>query len=365
MQTNSQSPFFIRAAYIFICLFSFVFLLWVGESVIAPLVYATILAILLNPIVNFMLNRGMNKILAIAITMIATMAICGAFMVFISSQFAVLAETYPKLVQKFDVTTKQLIDWGSRHFNIQPTRINAWIKSGQEEVTANIGSAIGQTLLTIKNMLIVMVIIPVYTFMILFYKPLLLEFIRKVFHTTYHETVVEVLARTKTIIQSYLVGLLIEAVVVATLNSIGLLLLGVEYAIILGITGALLNVIPLVGGVIGTLLPMVIAYVTNDSALSPVFVMLVFMLIQFIDNHYIIPSVVASKVELNALISIIVVIVGGELWGIPGMFLSIPVTAILKVILDHIEGLKPWGFLLGNIVPTKSRFSFNIKKTQS
>jgi predicted PurR-regulated permease PerM len=66
-------------------------------------------------------------------------------------------------------------------------------------------------------------------------------------------------------------------------------------------------------------------------------------------------------VQLNALISVIAVLIGGAFWGIPGMFLSIPLTAIMKVIFDHIEPLKPWGFLLGNIVPTTSKFSF-IKK---
>jgi len=80
-------------------------------------------------------------------------------------------------------------------------------------------------------------------------------------------------------------------------------------------------------------------------------VMATYVLIQFIDNHYLIPQIVASKVKINALVSVIVVLLGGALWGVPGMFLSIPITAIIKVIFDHIEPLKPWGFLLGNNVP--------------
>jgi predicted PurR-regulated permease PerM len=141
-------------------------------------------------------------------------------------------------------------------------------------------------------------------------------------------------------------------------------LLGIDYAIILGITGAILNIIPYVGGVIAIALPMIIAFVTKDSISYPILVFFVYIFIQFIDNHFIIPKIVASRVQINALISVIVVLIGSALWGIPGMFLSIPLTAIIKVIFDHIEPLKPWGYLLGNVVPTASKFSFNKQKNK-
>jgi predicted PurR-regulated permease PerM len=83
-------------------------------------------------------------------------------------------------------------------------------------------------------------------------------------------------------------------------------------------------------------------------------VLLLYLFIQFIDNNYIVPAVVASRVKINALVSVIVVLIGGALWGVSGMFLSIPLTAILKVVFDHIESLKPWGFLLGNMTPASS-----------
>jgi predicted PurR-regulated permease PerM len=201
-------------------------------------------------------------------------------------------------------------------------------------------------------------LLPVYVFMILYYKPLFLEFIRKLFRLEHHAAVVEILTKSKSIIQNYLVGLFFEMLIMAVLNSAGLLILGIDYAIILGITGALLNIIPYIGGVIAIALPLTIAFVTKDSLLYPGLVLVIYIFTQFIDNHYISPRIVASRVKINALISIIAVLIGGALWGVPGMFLSIPLIAIIKVICDHIEPLKPWGFLLGNIVPTKSKFLF-------
>ena len=107
---------------------------------------------------------------------------------------------------------------------------------------------------------------------------------------------------------------------------------------------------------------MSVAFITKNSITYPILVFIVYIFIQFIDNHYIIPRIVASRVKLNALVSIIVVLIGAAIWGIPGMFLSIPLTAIVKVIFDHIENLKPWGFLLGNIVPSATKLSFIKQK---
>ena len=171
----------------------------------------------------------------------------------------------------------------------------------------------------------------------------------------------EVLFSTKNIIQRYLIALLFEAAIIAILNSAGLLILGIDYAIVLGIIGALLNVIPYIGGIIAVALPMMVAFVTKSSPTYAFLVLAFYIIIQFIDNHYIIPKIVASKVRINALISIIVVLAGGALWGIPGMFLSIPLTAILKVIFDHIDELKPWGFLLGDTMPTIALFKIKLK----
>jgi predicted PurR-regulated permease PerM len=134
------------------------------------------------------------------------------------------------------------------------------------------------------------------------------------------------------------------------------LILDIDYAILLGILGAILNVIPYLGGIIGVIIFMIIALVTK-SPVYMVYVSILYSVIQFIDNNYIVPKIVASRVQINAFVSIIVVFIGGALWGLSGMFLSIPLTAILKVIFDHIDFLKPWGFFLGNIVPTKNRLS--------
>jgi len=166
----------------------------------------------------------------------------------------------------------------------------------------------------------------------------------------------------KTVIQHYLVGLIVEALIVATLDSTALLILGIDYAILLGIIAAILNVIPYIGGIVAVALPMMVALVTKTSAWYAFYVLIFYYVIQLFDNNFIVPVIVSSKVKINALFSIIVVFAGNALWGIPGMFLSIPLLAIVKLIFDHIEPLKPWGFLLGDTLPPLLNIKPILKK---
>ncbi len=350
-------PFYARTALVFIAGYAFVYALFLGQNIIVPIVYATLIAILLNPMVNWLVRKHFPKILAISLSVLLVFVIMGVLVYFIFRQVTMFTDTYPQLKVKFAATSEQAIHWVSVNFNIHIRKINAWILETENSAYTDSGLVLGRTLLGLGSTFVILLLLPVYLFMILFYKSLLLEFVNRLFRTEFHNTVAEVLQNVKKIIHSYLMGLLLEALVIAILNSLALVLLGIDYAIILGITGALLNVIPYIGGAIAIALPMLIAFVTKDSLSYPVMVLGCYLVIQFIDNHYIVPMIVASKVKINALVSVIVVLTGGAIWGIPGMFLSIPLTAILKVIFDNVDSLKPWGFLLGNTVPTNKKFS--------
>jgi len=113
--------------------------------------------------------------------------------------------------------------------------------------------------------------------------------------------------------------------------------------------------IPYIGGIIAIALPVLMATVTKDGFSTQLGILIAYAIIQFIDNNILVPRIVSSKVQINALFSILVVLLGGALWGVAGMFLSIPAVAILKIIFDRIDDMKPWGKLLGDEVPTRHR----------
>ncbi len=361
METTTKIPIYTRTASIFICVIAFVFILQVSREIMIPIVYATIIAILLNPFVTFLIRKKIRKEVAISIAVFLTISVVLAIAVMLYTRIEMFTESYPQLKEKFNATSKELIRWASRNLNVHQWQIKAWMTDSQASAINEF--AVMKSLTEVGRLFVVIMLLPVYLFMILYYKPLLLEFTYRLFRAKHHDAVVEVLTNTKQIIQSYLVGLFFEFIIMAILHTGGLLMLGIEYAIVLGVLGAVLNIIPYIGGVTATALAMVIAFVTKDSLTYPILVLILYILIQFVDNNFIIPRIVASRVHINALVSVIVVIIGGAIWGISGMFLSIPLTAIVKVICDHIEPLKPWGFLLGNVVPTASKFSFIRRRT--
>lgn len=355
-------PFYAKASIFFIGLFAFVAILYIAQGIIIPLIFALIIAIILHPVVNFFTRKKINRLAAIIITLLLTVLIIVGFGALIYSQASRLSESWPALVDKFTQMLNQSITWASGYFNINAKEIHGWIADAKEDLINNSGSRIGQTLATVSGWLIISLLVPVYIFMLLFYQPLLIEFIHKLFGTSNQAKVSEIVTQTKSVIQRYLIGLIIEAIIIATLYTIALLTLGIEYAFLLGIIGALLNVIPYVGGLVGVALPMVVALATKASPWYALYIMGIYYFIQLIDNYYIVPKIVASKVKINALFTIIAVIAGNALWGIPGMFLSIPLLAIIKLIFDNIESLNPWGFLLGDTMPPVMKISPSLKK---
>ncbi len=344
-------PVYAKAAVFFIGLSAFFSMLYIAQGIIMPLVFAIIIAIVLQPVVAFFTRLKVNRVFAIIFTLLLTLVVIAGFCLLLFSQVSRFSESWPILVEKFTGILNNSITWASGYFDINPQKIHAWVLKTKNELINTSGAAIGQTLVSVGGVVMILLLVPVYTFIILYYQPLLLDFIRKIFGKSNQGQVGEIVTQTKSVIQHYLIGLVIEGVIVAVLNSTGLLILGIDYAILLGIIGALLNVIPYIGGIVAVALPMMIAIATKDSVWPALYVLAVYYFIQLIDNNFIVPKIVSSKVKINALFSIIVVIAGNALWGIPGMFLSIPILAIVKLIFDHIESLKPWGMLLGDTMP--------------
>jgi predicted PurR-regulated permease PerM len=344
-------PIYVKVTILLIGLFAFFTLLYIAKSIIIPIVFATIIAMVLHPLVNFFVRIKLNRVWAITITLLLTFLVMLAFGTLVISQASRFSESWPILVEKFTGLLNQNISDAADYFNKDPQKIHDWITKTQNQLMNSSTAAIGQTLVIVGNGLVILFLLPVYIFLILFYQPLLLEFIHRLFGIDNKSRVSEIVVKIKSVIQQYLVGLFIEAVLVAILDAAALFILGIEYALILGILGALLNMIPYLGGLVAVAMPMMVALVTKTSPMYAVYVLVAYYIIQLIDNNYFVPYIVASKVKINALFSIIVVLVGNALWGIPGMFLSIPILAIIKLICDHIEPLKPWGFLLGDTMP--------------
>jgi predicted PurR-regulated permease PerM len=347
---RKDQPFYLKTTIVLFGLVLFVYIITGLRDILIPMAFAGVVGILLNPLVNSLQARKVPKLASILLGMLIGLLVIAGILYFLSSQIIRFGETLPVLQAKFTELLQDLQAWVTQVFGITLTRqveiLNNALSSGQAMLGRTVGSVVGTIGLIF--------LIPVYVFMMLFYKPLFVNFFYEVFED-YYQQVGQVLGETKTAIQSYMVGLLIEACIVASLQAIALTILGVDYAILFGVIGGILNLLPYVGNIIATILPLLMATVTKEGYSTHLGILAAYAFIQFLDNNILVPRIVSSKVKINAFVSIVAVLLGGAAWGIPGLFLSIPFVAILKIIFDRVENLKPWGRLLGDDVPGEQK----------
>jgi predicted PurR-regulated permease PerM len=364
LATEQEFPFYIKAPMVLIGLYLFFYFLHLLQDIIVPFAFAGLISILLNPIYNRFQKWNFNKILAIALSILLAVLVVAAIVFFLSSQIVQFGEMLPQLKTKTVSLVHELQSWLSAKFNMSSEKQTSMVNDALNEAMNSGKTYVGKTLNTVFGIVSFFILIPLYVFLLLFYKPLILNFIFEVFDEHNSERVAEILQETKGAVQSYIVGLMIETTIIAVLNSTALLILGVKYAVLLGVIGAILNLIPYIGGLIAIILPVLISFITKDGYTTPLLIIGAYTLIQFADNNIIVPRIVSSKVSVNALISILIVLLGGTLWGVSGMFLSIPFAAVLKIIFDRIDELKPWGKLLGDKMPEHApRMIVNPKET--
>lgn len=319
------------------------------RDILVPLAFALVLAILLNPLVVFLERIHIPRVFAIAVSIIVTMIFITGLTYFLVIQIKEIAGNWPQFKEKFELLFVKFQRFARTDFGINTRKQNEYINNAGTNLQPVIASAMG----SVFGGMAMAFLLPVYTFLFLYYKKLILNFLFEIFSEAEEKEVRVVLTQTKGAIQNYMFGILLEALIVAGLNTTALLILGVPYAILLGVFGAILNILPFIGGILAVLFPILVATATKDGFTTQLWVIVAYIVIQFVDNHFLVPYIVASKVKINALVSIVIVLLGGALWGISGMFLSIPFLGVLKIIFDRVPEMTPWGILIGKEVPTK------------
>ncbi|WP_109673575.1 AI-2E family transporter [Dyadobacter jejuensis] len=323
--------------------------IYVGQDIIVPLALAFLLAVLLRPVEAFFIRLGLPKVLAISLAVFLAALLLAGLIFLLSIQIADFSNQWPKLKKNINEAYNDGRRWVRREYRLSFWQQDQYIKKAQTQTIENLQKS--EALGSITGSLSTLVLLPIYVFLMLYYRSMFIRFSIVLFTDKHKCKVLEILGQIKTIVQSYMVGLLLETAAVATLNSIGLLLLNVQYAILLGVMAAILNLVPYIGGLVATALAVLVTFMNHPDGLTVLGVVGVFVLVQLIDNNFLVPMIVGSKVRINALASIVGVLVGGAMAGLSGMFLSIPAIAILKAICDRVDHLHAWGILLGDESP--------------
>ncbi|MFZ0596136.1 MAG: AI-2E family transporter, partial [Flavobacterium sp.] len=281
-------------------------------------------------------------------------------LVFISYQVSDIANDFDTIKKNANTFITDIHRFITKSFHVSIGEQKKYIDTVAKDSVQNGKATIGSAILSITDLLVDCTIIPIYTFLFLLYKDHFILFLAKLVDKEDHATLKGILSQIKVSINNYIVSLILEMIVVSVLTSLGLWIIGIKYFILLGLITGILNLIPYIGILIAGIIT-VLASLTGSAEMSVILgILIVNVIVQLIDNNLLVPLIINSKVEINAFVSIIGIIIGGASAGISGMFLAIPLLAILKIIFDRIESLEPWGYLMGNHMPR--RFTWRIRK---
>jgi predicted PurR-regulated permease PerM len=361
MLINRSTPFYVKLSLILLMLTLIGFIVFIGQDIIVPLAFSILLAILLLPFNNYLERKGVPRVLAIILSLTLSIIFIGAIVYFLSSQIARFVDDIPAVKQHLNDHLKTVQKWISQQFNMTKTEQTTLMVDATEKIKSTGSGFLGDTFLSLTQGLFIIVLLPVYSFLILYYRGMIKKFFISVFKDEHESKVREVINESRFIVQGYMTGLMIEMGIVAAINSIGFVIFGIKYAVFLGVLAAILNMIPYIGMLIASVFCMLITLTTSTQISDIVVVGVILIIVQFIDNNIIMPKVVSSKVKINALMSILGVLIGGALAGVSGMFLSIPAIAILKAIFDRVDGLKPWGQILGDDITGSKKSKIYLK----
>ncbi len=352
MQTNTQS-FFIRLPMALISIIGALFLAVEGKDLFMPLAMALIIALMLYPLHRFLENK-LKMPTAIAALMSIVALVVGSTMVVVllTDQFTEFFQNFPDLQMRFQLTIHELQHWVSAKLHITRAQQSDYLEKAGAEIMQKLAGGVSVFFLSLSHTLFLVVFILIYTFFILFYHKLLCQFAVRLFKDDHSVKVKAVLSDTKNMVGGYVLGLLTEMLVMGVANSVLLLVIKAPYALLLGVMAAVLNIVPYVGIYFSIALIMFLtfAYTNGTIALEAGVGM---MILHMIDSNILLPKIVGSRVKMNSFVTIIVVVLGEFIWGIPGMFLFIPLAGIAKLIFERVEGMEPWAMVMG--VPEKKQ----------
>ena len=343
-KTTSHHPFFGLLTFI-----ALIFTLYILKSLIIPILYAIILAVMIFPVQRFLEHRWrFNRLFATLCSLFIIFFISvliGALVYFQLNSIKNNGEDYTKNISELytDVTTSL-----QETFNIDSSNTLFSSDLKIENIIKGNFDKIGQLVTQSGSLISNIVLIPIYLFFFLYYRRFFRVFYYKLFRYKSKTFLNTIIGKIYNIQQNYLIGLVKVILIVGILNTIGLLILGIDHALFFGFFAAILLIIPYVGVIIGSLIPAVFALATQDNPWIAFGVVAIFMFIQFLEGNFITPKITGSQVSINAFIAIVSLIVFSMLWGIAGMIVALPVTATLKIIFDHTPGYHAYGFLIGD-----------------
>lgn len=344
---NQSYPAWLKGTVILFGLVLVFIILSYGKFILMPLAFAALIAMLLEPISQWLERLKLNRVVSIVISMILLFVVLGGIISLLSIQLVQFADRLPEANQKIQAISNDLLQFFEAKFNLSPSRQVEFLEQGLSTVVNEGGKYLSSALGATTSVFATLGLLPIFVFFMMYYKNMYRTFLHKLWNGD-GETINNVIDGIQSVTQNYIIGMMTVITLLAILNAIGLWIIGIEHALFFAVFASVLAIIPYIGIVIGSLPAIIFALLFTESLLTPLGVVIVFAIVQFLEGNFITPNVLGSRVSINPMVALVALLVGAELWGISGMILVVPFIGILKHIFDQIEGLRPFGYLFGN-----------------
>ncbi|WP_372474322.1 AI-2E family transporter [Capnocytophaga sp. ARDL2] len=342
-----KTPFVIKLATILISMVLIVYIAIIGKSILLPLILGLLIALLLVPMTRFFEQKLRFPIIVSSLVSPILFTLGVLLVLFlIGTQMAKFREDWDLFQTQMVNLFHQTQNYIYTNFGVSEEEQMQYL-SGNVETLLQRSSTIAQSVLSsLTSILITASFVFLSVFFLLLYRSHLVKFLTWCFPVSQKTKVMKVTQEIQSVVKQYIFGLMIQVVIVTVLMFIAYSIIGIKYALLFAVLCGVLNLIPYIGIFTATAMATIVTY-TTGTPIQALWVIISVVIVNSIDGNIIMPKIVGSKVSLNSFVVLFGILIAEAIWGLAGMFLAIPLMAMFKIICDNVEGMRPYGFLLG------------------
>lgn len=322
--------------------------LYYGAAFFIPLTFAAFLTALMTPISNLIERSGLGRAISSLISTIITFIVVGGLTYLLFYQLRLFTNDLPQIKEELRSFLDTIQQKLSSTTGLTPDEQKEIIAERSEPMVDAAEKMATNLLGSILNAALKFLLVLVYLFLLLLYRDKFSDFIMKYVPAEKNERAKSILNKTSKVVFHYLWGRIKVMSILGVMYLITFIIFDVRYTILLTLFGAIITIIPYIGPMISGILPVCFVIIFGRDLSEILLFASIILIIQLIESYILEPVIIGSEVQLNPLIVIIAIIIGGAIWGVAGMILFVPIFSILKIIFDHTPNLKPIGYLLGD-----------------
>jgi predicted PurR-regulated permease PerM len=343
MHLSFQKLFYVIATIIGICA-----ILILAKAILIPIAFAFLIAFVLSPLARKFESWGANKIISAFLSLLVIFLLIGGCIFLFSNQLIQLSENLTNFKAKILTVFADTTLFINKNIGFLPQlergelldKLKNWLNE-------SVGTLLSHTFNNTASIIIGLLTSVIFAFLILIYRNELVRALVLFYPQEHREKALKMIKSVHRVGQQYIVGMMVIILILGVINSIGLWIIGIENPFLFGFLAAALALIPYAGTFLGAAIPILYSFISYDTIWMPITIAIFFWFVQFLESNFLTPKIVGGNLKINAITSILSIIIGASIWGIAGMIIFLPFAAMLKVVCEEYEELKPIALLIG------------------